>query len=412
VTSLHSLRSVLLVLSLGCAVALSTGASASADGPDLSTGCATLHQFDGSDGVLGSSGTVRIGPVTLDAGEQVRFLGTADGDVRLQLDVTGPDATHALLGGASGEMLRYQVQTGGTYTLELTSAPATAVQWRPGCGVPPLASVASLSATTFEIGDQPRINFGCAGQTNQLASCAFNGRNFGLCSQVLGCTTYLDTSTAGEHAVTITATDVRGLETTTAVSYIVVRKHQTVLIASSPPASASYHGRPYAVSTQASSGLPVAVSVDPAAKDVCAVSGTTVSLVGVGTCVIHADQFGDDEWAPAPQATQSFFVDKSTAVLVPKPADKGVLGLTASTFSASVSRTFDVMSGPVDPIAGEKITFAVGGEVLCTATTGGDGVGTCSATIGLVNALTQSTYTATYAGDAHYKGATATGKLG
>ncbi len=61
------------------------------------------------------------------------------------------------------------------------------------------------------------------------------------------------------------------------------------------------------------SGLPVTyTSLTP---DVCTVSGTTVTIVGVGTCSIEASQAGDGNHGPAQTVTQSFRVlptDSST----------------------------------------------------------------------------------------------------
>jgi beta-lactam-binding protein with PASTA domain len=51
------------------------------------------------------------------------------------------------------------------------------------------------------------------------------------------------------------------------------------------------------------------------------VSGSTVRFVGAGTCVIHAAQAGNSNYAAAPTATQSFAVaagPKKKLCLVPK----------------------------------------------------------------------------------------------
>ena len=61
------------------------------------------------------------------------------------------------------------------------------------------------------------------------------------------------------------------------------------------------------------SGLPISYS--SLTPGVCTVSGTTVTIVGVGTCTIEASQAGDDNHAPAAPVTRSFVVlgaDSST----------------------------------------------------------------------------------------------------
>jgi hypothetical protein len=79
---------------------------------------------------------------------------------------------------------------------------------------------------------------------------------------------------------------------------------QTLVFTTTPPASA-YVGDTYQVGASSSLGLtPVFSSLTTA---VCTVAGTTVTLVGVGTCTVAADQPGEyPDKLPAPQVTQSF----------------------------------------------------------------------------------------------------------
>ena len=72
-------------------------------------------------------------------------------------------------------------------------------------------------------------------------------------------------------------------------------------------------GATYTVSATATSGLAVAFSVD--AAGVCTVAGSTVSFIGVGTCVIDADQAGDASFLPAPQVQQSFTVGQGAQTI-------------------------------------------------------------------------------------------------
>jgi hypothetical protein len=78
-------------------------------------------------------------------------------------------------------------------------------------------------------------------------------------------------------------------------------------------------------------------------------------------------------WAPADPATQSFAVVRGRPALAGWTAKKGVLGLTATTDAR--------------------------------------GDATCTATIGVVNALTQSSYVAAFAGSDVLEPATATAPL-
>jgi hypothetical protein len=83
---------------------------------------------------------------------------------------------------------------------------------------------------------------------------------------------------------------------------------QTISFTSSAPVSAAVGGPTYTVTATASSGLPLAFTIDASATSVCSISGSTVSFIGAGTCVIDANQPGNANYNPAPQVQQSFAV--------------------------------------------------------------------------------------------------------
>ncbi len=63
----------------------------------------------------------------------------------------------------------------------------------------------------------------------------------------------------------------------------------------------------------ASSGLPVSyASATPA---VCTVSGSTVTMVGAGTCTLVASQGGNAQWLPAADATQNVLIQDTTGLV-------------------------------------------------------------------------------------------------
>lgn len=182
----------------------------------------------------------------------------------------------------------------------------------------------------------------------------------------------------------------------------------------------------YAVTAESTSGLPVVLSTDPD-SDVCAVGPEPPFVVGnvvpihAGTCTIHADQPGNDEYAPAPRVTMTFEIGKEATTLVAQKAGKGLLGLSPTTFSATLSyRGWFGPSYGDFPYLGQTVTFRIGSKVMCTAQTVphddgsffGVGLATCKAPIGLGAALTKNSYTATFDGSRDYEGSTATGKLG
>jgi hypothetical protein len=63
---------------------------------------------------------------------------------------------------------------------------------------------------------------------------------------------------------------------------------------------------PVTIGATASSGL--AVTFSSTTTPVCTVSGTTVTLVALGTCTVRASQAGNANYAPAPNVDRSFSI--------------------------------------------------------------------------------------------------------
>jgi len=91
-------------------------------------------------------------------------------------------------------------------------------------------------------------------------------------------------------------------------TFPVGKANQTISFTSSAPTNAVIGGPTYSLSTTASSGLPVSLTIDASASSVCSISGHEVSFIGAGTCLIDANQAGNDNYTAAPQAQQSFTV--------------------------------------------------------------------------------------------------------
>lgn len=205
---------------------------------------------------------------------------------------------------------------------------------------------------------------------------------------------------------------------------------QTITFTTTPPTGSDwffgdFHDAPgYVAYAVASSGLPVTYSVDPASAATCRITGVLednpvygpgaeIEFLDAGVCTIRADQPGNDEFLPAAQALQSFVIEKVQTWLTAARAAKGVLGMTPSTFSATLQVPQEMGPGWLTVgYPGQLVTFTVGGKRACAAYTGTDGVATCKAPIGLAAAVRESTYTAAYAGNASYRPSGAVGKLG
>lgn len=122
---------------------------------------------------------------------------------------------------------------------------------------------------------------------------------------------------------------------TQAIAVAAARTAQIIDVTSTPPPQASV-GDTYTPTATASSGLPVAVTIAPQSASVCArkTSGV-VEFTATGTCVLDFNQAGNNEYRPAPEATQSIEVTtpgcsttNGTPVLNLSPAV--VSGLTAT----------------------------------------------------------------------------------
>jgi hypothetical protein len=220
--------------------------------------------------------------------------------------------------------------------------------------------------------------------------------------------TVLHAGAGQELSVTFTPDDTDNyLPATKTVHITVTKAGQHITFTSAPPTAATVGGPAYEVAAVSDSGLPVTLSIDPSASSVCALSGSTVTFTGAGTCKISADQGGSDDYAAAPQATQSFAVGGNGTKLVAARAIKTLFGLLPTRFSATLTRADDNSA-----IADQTITFAVRGKTVCSAPTNAAGTATCSGTIGLISWLLADRYTATFAGSSSYLPSSATGVLG
>jgi Bacterial Ig-like domain (group 3) len=112
------------------------------------------------------------------------------------------------------------------------------------------------------------------------------------------------------------------------------KSNQTITYTSTAPSAAQVGGSTYNVTATASSGLTVTFTADGASSGICTVSGSTVSFVGVGTCVIDANQAGNTGYNAAPQVQQSFTVSKGDQTISFTPPASGAVGAPA-TLSAT-----------------------------------------------------------------------------
>ncbi len=164
-------------------------------------------------------------------------------------------------------------------------------------------------------------------------------------------------------------------------SFTVSRTNQTISFTSTAPAAATFGGPTYTVTATATSGLPVAFTIDAAASGVCSIAGSTVSFIGVGTCVINANQAGDATFNPAPQVQQSFVVaraDQTITFTSTAPTNANVTGGATYTVTATatsgltVSFAIDPSAAAVCSISGSTVSFLAAGTCVINADQAGD----------------------------------------
>ncbi|HEV3212229.1 MAG TPA: hypothetical protein VGZ03_02420 [Acidimicrobiales bacterium] len=145
---------------------------------------------------------------------------------------------------------------------------------------------------------------------------------------------------------------------------------QAITFTSTPPGSPRAGGT-YAVSALASSGLPVALSIDASTASVCSISGGTVTFLSIGTCRVDANQAGNANYLAAPQVQQSMSVARGTQSIsftsTPPATSKagGTYVVTAvATSRLAVTLTIDRSTRGICTISGTTVTFLAIG--ICT----------------------------------------------
>ena len=179
-----------------------------------------------------------------------------------------------------------------------------------------------------------------------------------------------NTGTNGQaSAPTLTANGIPGTFTITASvgtlsATFNITSRQAPQTITFPTPSAQVYGATLTLDASASSGLSVTYASET--TTICTVSGTTATMIHVGTCRIQASQSGNTEYQPAPNVTVSFVVDKAP------------LTVTANSFSRAYFA------------ANPMLTFAIAGFV------NGDNSSVVSGTAGVTTIASLSSPPGTY----------------
>ena len=124
----------------------------------------------------------------------------------------------------------------------------------------------------------------------------------------------------------------------------------------------------------ASSSLPVVLSVK---SGPASVNGNTVTLTGIGTVLLAANQAGNENYSAASEVTTSFSVSKSSQTIAEfgeiseKVFGAAPFAVIAPTSSSSLPVTLSVKSGPAS-VNGNTITLTGAGIVVLAANQAGN----------------------------------------
>ncbi len=151
----------------------------------------------------------------------------------------------------------------------------------------------------------------------------------------------------------------------------VTKAGQTIAF-TAPPATLAYGAAPVILDASASSGLPVAFSV---LSGPASLSGATLSITGVGTVTVAADQAGNGDFHPAARVTRTISVQKGDQTITFLDPGTPTFGATPLTLNASASSglavVFSVLSGP-GTLDGNVLTLTGAGPVTVAADQAGD----------------------------------------
>jgi hypothetical protein len=160
----------------------------------------------------------------------------------------------------------------------------------------------------------------------------------------------------------------------------VVKLDQTIQFTTPAPVGATVGGPTYNVTAQASSNLPVTLTIDGAASSVCSISGSTVSFKAAGQCIVDADQAGDATYNAAPRKQQLFQVGKADQTIqftTTAPVGATVGGPTYNVAAQAssnlpVTLTIDGAASNVCSISGGFVSFKGAGQCIIDADQAGD----------------------------------------
>jgi sugar lactone lactonase YvrE len=292
--------------------------------------------------------TYGVSPIALTA--------TDSSSLPVTYTVTGPATVNGLtltITGAGTVSVTASVAANTNYTA------ATAVTQSFTANQVPLTVTANSVSRQYGAAN-PAFTYAVTGFVNGDSSSVVSGTATEI-------TTATSTSVPGSYAISFST------ESLTAANYIfnyvngtltINQTSQTITFAALP--NVTYGAAPIALTATASSGLSVTYTVTGPA----AVSGSTLSITGVGTVTVTASQAGNADYTAATAVTQSFTVNPATPTLtftaIPNHTYGAVPFAVSATSNSTGAITYSVASGPAT-ISGNIVTLTGDGTVTLQA---------------------------------------------
>ncbi|HYG81583.1 MAG TPA: MBG domain-containing protein, partial [Pyrinomonadaceae bacterium] len=175
---------------------------------------------------------------------------------------------------------------------------------------------------------------------------------------------------AGSYVVRASLSNSKYQAAVVTATLVVAKSGQTISFA--PLASRAYGSGSFNVAATTSSRLPVIFRI---VSGPARISGTTVTVTGVGTVVIRASQPGNANYNAAAYVDRSFAATKAaqtiTFDLLPSKTYGEAPFALSATSSSGMPVTFQLVSGPAT-LAGNKLTLTGAGKVTARATQAGN----------------------------------------
>jgi|tagenome__1003787_1003787.scaffolds.fasta_scaffold20935819_2 hypothetical protein len=158
----------------------------------------------------------------------------------------------------------------------------------------------------------------------------------------------------------------------------VLKRGQTISFTSPNPSPVNVGGT-YTPTATATSGLPVAISIDPISSWVCSRTGAVVTFKAAGLCIINANQAGNATYSPARRVQQWLKIVRRTQTISftsanPSPVNVGgaYTPTAAATSGLAVAISIDAASSRVCSRAGAVVTFKAVGLCIINANQAGN----------------------------------------